>query len=165
MELKENDVYKLMPNERGEIANWCRENLLIVRKGEGEGLYFVDTYWSIDDLGRSSSTHGKVYTLEEAQERGKLEFYCNLDDIESTKEHKTDYYDDKDVFLLTEQHGIIKNWYLRKGAQKSKEKILSVLDRKINHADERIDSLKNEISWWYKQREKAESGNLDEVVI
>ena len=159
-ELKENDVYKLRPNDYGEIANWCRENLLIVRKE----LYFVDTYWSIDDLGRSSSTHGKVYTLEEAQKIGKLEFYCNLDDIEPTKEHKTDYYDDKDVFLLTGQHGIIKHWYLRKGAEKSKEKILSVLDKKINHADERIDTLKNEISWWYKQREKAESGNLDVVI-
>jgi len=56
----------------------------------------------------------KFFTLEKAQERGTLKYYCNLDDLEKIEKYETDEYDDEDLFRLSDQHACVERciyWY------------------------------------------------------
>lgn len=156
MKIKLNDVYKFRYNEfelerSSRDLNWCFDGQLVVKE-DNEGLYLEDTYWTTDS---------RRFTLEETLIKGTLEFVCNLDEVEECKEDPYNYYDDKDIFNLSYQHGCYKKIVVRKGANKSKEKMKEVLEYKIAEAERQLKSVQYDIDIHKNKLKELENGNLD----
>lgn len=156
MEIKLNDVYRFRYNEdelkrSSRDLNWCFDGQLIVKE-DNDGLYLEDTYWT---------TNSRCFTLEEALKKGTLEYICNLNEVEECKEYPYNYYDDKDIFNLSYQHGCYKRIVVRKGAKKSKEKMKEVLEYKISESERQLKSVQYDIDIHKNKLQELENGNLD----
>jgi len=140
--LKENDVYSF--TYKSEVIEdmfmpyHCFDRQLVVKKGFAGVLGLYDTYWS-------SYSVSKVFTVEEALEKGKLKFKCNLDNVEEINKYELVYYDDKDIFDLSYQHKGYKRFVLKKGAKRSKEKMMAVIKSRIEEAVSQIKYLERDI--------------------
>lgn len=150
--LKKGDVYKFRwsAEERDKASKgWagsldhCFEGLLIVmdypiwNKEEekyNKELRLVDTFWGIN-----RTENNKSFTLKDAEKRGILEFYCNLNDIVGVKEYELDEYDDGDLFRLHTQHSCTEHWFRKKKSKKSASKKISVLQSKIKEEKHSIE--------------------------
>ncbi len=121
MEIKLNDVYRFSYSQKyyDELSYpyWCFDGQLIVKQNHKGELYLVDTYLGFND------SSNKSFTLEQALERGTLTFICNLDEVEKCNEYDTRYYADEDIFNLSYQRNCYKNYYKRKDAKKSIDKM------------------------------------------
>jgi len=157
MELKLHDVYKFNYNDewRKKIfdVNWCFDGQLIVKENCYGDLYLRDTYWT--------SGEGKEFTLEQALERGVLTFICNLNDLESIEARDLNYYADEDIFDLSYQRKMNKDYYIRKGAKKSKDKMELVLNEKIKSIESNIESSIYNLEWTKEKLEKLKSGDMN----
>ena len=115
--MKENDVYKWHYNSnRKDISYHCREGLAVVKKDKNGKLYLADTYWGIGD------SSGRVFYSDDPEI--DIEYYTNLDEIELSGNDIDRYYNEKDIFVLTRQHGCCNSCvyrYIRKGAKRDKE--------------------------------------------
>lgn len=156
MDTKLNDVYRFRYNaEEHEKAwsdlNWCFDGQLIVKENS-KGLYLEDTYWTSDN---------RCFTLEEALNKGTLEFVCNLDDVEECSENPYNYYEDEDIFDLSYQNGCYRRIRVKKGAKRSKDKMREVLECKIAESKSKIESAQYEIEINKKKLQELENGNLD----
>jgi len=155
-DFKVNDVYEFRYNE--EMAKklaypyHCFDGTLIVRKSEGGSIYLVDTYWSSDN---------RMFTIKEALNQGNLTFICNLDEVDELKDFCTEYYDDSDIIRLKIHAGYRNETYLRKGAVKSKDKMISVIKEKIEMEESNIRSAKGSIAYLNETLKKVESGDLN----
>ena len=109
----------------------CFDGQLIVKKNSEGELYLCDTYWSSDN---------RYFTLEEAEEKGTLEFRFNLKDVESISEEQKDYYEKKDVFNFSHQHGCYVRWVKLKTANKSKAIMLETANGKLREAHSKLES-------------------------
>jgi hypothetical protein len=117
MNIKLNDVYKFKYNNDDCLNKYhCFDGQLIVKQNTHGKLYLEDTYY-IDSVG------SRIFTLEKALQEGTLTFFCNLDELEKCKKSDLSYYDNKDIFNLSYQHGYRSAYYKRKGSKKSIEKI------------------------------------------
>lgn len=158
MELKVNDVYKFWYNEewREKIfdPNWCFDGQLIVKQNRNGELFLEDTYWY-------GSGENKCFTLEQALERGVLIFVCNLNDIELIKENELNYYADDDIFNLSRQHGCYKEFYKRKGTEKSSDKMEEVLKYKIQEIEHELEWKKDELKRSKEKLERVQNGDLN----
>jgi len=168
--LKIGDVYNFNWNtEEYNKQSWggslshCFEGLLVVMeypewneekdKYENE-LKLVDTFWGVN-----RTSDNKSFTLEEAQKRGVLTFYCNLNDIEGIEKYNLDKYDDKDLFALHDQHSCVEScihWYKKKGAKQSPAKRISVIDEEIIKAKKDIEYNIRQIENLSGERKKLE---------
>ncbi len=161
MKIKENDVYWLKNDGRDEnFRTWARDNQLVVFDVRGE-LRLSDTYWMYNwryDWERS-------YTLEQALEKGELVFLCNLDDLEKISKEDTVYYSDEDIVYLTTQHNCKHFWFLKKGSERSKDKMLQILEENVQKATKQQeyaeDKAKRVIHQSSKLIDEILSGNLD----
>lgn len=155
MEIKINDVYKFWYNAqwRKKIlgSNWCFDGQLIVKENDKGKLFLVDTYWG-------DSCENKSFTLEQALEHGKLTFVCNLNDIEEIRTSEMNYYDDEDLFDPSRQHGCYKEFYKRKGAKKSANKMERVLKEKIEDIEREIKSKERDLEWTKGKLEELKMG-------
>lgn len=146
VKLKIGDVYNFNWNaEEYNKQSWqgslrhCFEGLLVVMEGHvynnktskyDKKIMLVDTFWGIN-----REENNQRFTLEEAQKRGTLNYYCNLNEIEKVEKYHLDNYDDNDLFRLHDQHACVDScvyWYKKKGAKKSPQKKIKVLQEKIN---------------------------------
>jgi len=84
-----------------------------------------------------------------------------LKNVREIQEWELDYYDDEDVFDLSEQHGCYKKFFLRKGAKKSKEKMLRVINEKIENTRKEIEGLIWDIERFAETKTKIENNDLD----
>lgn len=93
-----------------------------------------DTYWQIG----VSFSSGRSFGVEDFPKL-ILQFRGNLSDFEKRPEYDADYYDDADFLDLNHANSTRGNFYLRKGAKRSTEKMLTVARRKLEKAqsDER----------------------------
>jgi hypothetical protein len=127
--MRELDVYHFTYNAEQQAkifeSHHCFDGQLIVR---GEKL--VDTYWGLDPRGYD----GRSFTLAEAQQKGILTFICNLNDVEKIAEWLYPQYADGDAFNLSHQHGCYKYYVAKKGAKKSVEKRLAIIEERIKKA-------------------------------
>jgi hypothetical protein len=164
IKLKEGDIYNFSWNQKQrDIAakGWagsldhCFEGLLIVmpypqwnlEKEEYEHpLKLVDTFWGI-----KSTQNNKSFTLEEALEKGTLNFYCNLDEIERIKAYEVDDYADDDLYELSDQHRCSVYFYKKKGAKKSPAKKIATIEAGIRRRKSEIES-----AIWMIQRDTRE---------
>lgn len=162
-EVRKNDVfkvwYKTNKEERypGSLRH-CFEGTLVAVQDEKEGLIFVDTYWGIGDR------QGKEFTFSEMMQKFEVKHYCNLDDLEKSNEHAVKYYDDKDIYTISEQHACSPScihYFLRKGAVRSKEKMLNVINEKIQKEKRSIEYSVREIELLSEKKEKINSGDLN----
>lgn len=155
MEIKINDVYRFFYNEKKLKklcdAYWCFDGQLIVKSDNHGNLLLVDTYYWGEN---------KSFTLEEALECGTLEFVCNLDEVEPIHEYEICDYEDKDIFNLSRQHYCYKQFYKRKGATKSIEKIKQNINNKISDLEEQVRFNEDEIKTLVNKLENIESWNV-----
>ena len=156
-EIKENNIYDFRYNaeyvENHFEPYHCFEGQLIVLKNRKDELVLVDTFW-----GFGFDQYNDVFTLEEAQQKGKLSFICNLDEVEKCEKWELKYYDDKDTFCLTEQSGCRRYYYKRKDAKKSVKKIKKMIKRKIEKSERKIKYAKSSIKSSKEKLKKIESG-------
>lgn len=156
MELKINDVYKFRYNEEYLEKLFepyhCFDAQLIVKQGI-HNLYLEDTYWS--------TGNNKTFTLEQALEKGTLEFVCNLDEVEEIRSYDMRYYDDNDLFNLSRQHNCYGEYYKRKSAKKSAKKMEQVLIDEIKEIEHAIKSKEWDLKRANEKLEKLRLGDMD----
>ena len=172
VKLKLGDVYNFVwKKEEYDKQSWrgsldhCFEGLLVVMnypqwnekkdKYEDE-IRLVDTFWGIN-----ITDNNKSFTLKEAQEKGNLEFYCNLNDIEKVEKYDLDKYDDNDLFMLHDQHYCSKYYYKRKGAKKSPTKRISVIEKEIKGIKDNIEYEIRQIEWLSTEKENIKIKGLE----
>ena len=117
--MKENDVYKWWYNNKQKntfMMYHCKECLAVVKKDKDGKLYLADTYWGVGD------NSGAVFYPNNP--KIDIEYYTNLDEIELFCVCPEKYYNKKDIFILTRQHGCYDSCvykYIRKGAKRDKK--------------------------------------------
>jgi hypothetical protein len=156
IQLKVNDVYSFRYNEE-EIKKrfepyHCFDGQLVVKKRHDESLYLVDTYWGSGD--------NRVFSLEKALKEGTLTYKCNLDDVETIREHEFGYYADDDLFNLSHQHGCYKHYAKKKGVERSKEKMLETINKKISETEYEMDYAARNIISLNERKQKIIDGDL-----
>jgi len=155
-EFKVNDVYEFRYNaemvKKLVYPYHCFDGTLIVRKFDDGSLRLVDTYWNSDN---------RTFTIEKALKEGELTFICNLDEVDELKGFGTEYYDDSDVIRLKIHAGYRNETYLKKGAVKSKDKMISVIKEKIEIEENNIRSANRYIGLLAETLKKVESGDLN----
>ena len=112
----------------------CKERLAVVKKGP-RGFYLADTYWGIGD------SSGTIFYPDDTEI--DIEYYTNLDEIELFCVCPEKYYNKKDIFILTRQHGCYDSCvykYIRKGAKRDKK----VMEKHIKNS---IAELENKIQY------------------
>lgn len=155
MNIKIKDVYKFQYNVESlkniSYPYHCFDGMLVV-KDTTSGLLLVDTYWNSDN---------KYFTLQEALEKGTLEYICNLDDVEYIKEYELNYYDDEDIINLSYQHSSYARYAILKGVKKSKNKMMRVLKDKLSSKTNQIESLKRDLISIEDKISKLETENVE----
>jgi len=153
MNIKENDFFHFRTTK---VDSHCFEGLLMAVKNENGELFLADTFWGIGD------TSGRTFTIAQAEEKGELKLYCNLDNIEKISRNESDYYDDKDIVMLSRQHACSENcrhYYKRKGSQRSKDKMLRTITEKIDTAVKEAKWLLNDVARLTEIKAKIEAGD------
>jgi hypothetical protein len=132
--LQDGDIYRWSyrdPNTdtRQYGSYHCCSRIAIVHKGR-----LRDTFWKIGN----SFSDGRSFGIEDLP---KLELtrIANMAHLVPAKEYEADYYDDADIVDLNHSNSTRGNFYLRKGARRSREKMLEVARRNLakSEANER----------------------------
>lgn len=126
---------------------WCCSNIGIIRKDEF-GYYLEDTYWG--------SCSNKSYNLEDFDGKINLAFLGNLDDFEVCRKTDQAMYADVDILDLTHANG--GGVYLRKGAVKSKDKMIAVIKRNAYKLKQDVEYAQRSLQW-----ELDRLKNIDEL--
>jgi hypothetical protein len=155
LQFKVNDVFSFRYNEEEAKKRFepyhCFDGQLVVKEINGK-LVLVDTYWGSGDNRR--------FTIEEAKKQGHLIFKCNLDEVEKADHNDGNYYNDEDIINLSTQHGCYKRIVKRKGATRSKDKMLQTAKDKIEELERKIKSAQRDIEWLNDSIEKINLGDL-----
>ena len=159
MKIREGDVFyfRYKPEIEKKIAfpYECFDGQLVAKKYTDGSIYLQDTYWGLD------YPSNRIFTPEEAKEQGTLEYRFNLNDVEKGIESDLNYYHDNDVFLFNHQHGRYSEVYVRKGAKRSKEKMLSVVNQKIKETKKKNEKLLQELIKLGELKGRIEMCDLD----
>lgn len=158
MKIKEKDIFNFQYNPRQE-QGWdsrthCFDGRFLAIK-EDDQILLVDTYWGYGDK------QGRIFTQEKAEALGKLTFVANMEDLEKSDESCYSYYDDSDCFNLSYQHGCYKKYAIKKGAVKSKEKMLQILKQQMQKAKRELESIGHRIEDLSKDITLVEGGETD----
>lgn len=162
--VKNNDVFNFRwspKKDQGWDSRYhCFEGLLVAQVTE-DNIRFVDTYWGIGD------SQGQVLTFEEIEQEikngGEIEYYCNLDEVERIENWQKYYYADKDLFYLHTQKACIPRcefYFIRKGATRSKEKMLEVINEKVRKARQAVEMAVDDVQVCAVQKQRIEAGDL-----
>lgn len=124
VEFKEGDIYRwrYTPERTAQIrryhseAYWCKSQIAVVTRS---GL--TDTYW-----GGMSDNQAHWSNPEDAEADIELEYVGNFSDLQKISEYQSAYYDDSDIINLNHANSPTGNLYIRKGAKRSREKMLAV---------------------------------------
>jgi hypothetical protein len=160
MEIKPNDYfhfrYHPLDGYGWDSRTHCFEGLLLACLTDSGGILLRDTYWN------RSGRDGRYLTPAEAEAEGTLTFYCNLDDIEKIDSYRKDYYAETDLFCLTTQHACSHHcveYFKRKGASFNVDKMLSVVDAKIQDARRQLNSTVRDLELLSVTKSKIEGGD------
>ena len=142
---KDGDIYRWSWNDRTEESMHtetlyhCCSQICIFSDG-----VFRDTY---------SSMYAKRFSIEDASKKIDLEFIANRDDLTEAKKKDRAYYDDKDFIDISHESDPRSGCYIRKGAERSLEKMrkvmlrcLKVANRAAEDARSRANDLEKEIA-------------------
>ena len=109
-----------------------------------------DTFWG--NLGNN----GKWFSLEECKDLIDLKYLGNLNDYTPARETDQAMYDDKDFLNLNHSNRSKGNCYVRKGAVKSKEKMVKIIKRNARQKKREYEWAKMEY-----ERELEMLNNID----
>lgn len=143
----------------GYSATHCFEGILHARNINGS-IELVDTFWGLYGDGCS-------YTEEEARQKGTLTYYVNLSEIEPIGEHECVYYDSKDLYRISEQHACVPRCvfhYKRKGAERSINKMLSVVNARILEKRRDVEIAIDKLCQLEVTKSKIENGDITQYL-
>lgn len=154
--MRDDDIFRWRYRAPGDDRQWgryhCCSQIAVFRAGR-----LQDTYWMI---GNSFPSDGRSFGADRFQEL-ELTYVGNFADIERAKEYQADYYDDADIVNLNHCNSTAGNFYLRKGAKRSKVKMLESARRKL----EKAQSNERAAQWQAEQLRTRialiEAGDLD----
>lgn len=105
----------------------CCSRIALVHRGR-----LWDTFWQIG----MSFSEGRSFGVDDLP-KIELTFLANMSDLIPAKEYEADYFADEDIVDLNHSNSPRGNFYLRKGAKRSQEKMLAVaranLERSISN--------------------------------
>lgn len=161
-QIRLNDVFRFRyhPEEAKKRfdPSHCFDGKLVVKQSNNDffdnGLYLEDTYWH-------SGSDSYRWSLKETLKRETIELICNLDEVAEIKEYEQGYYADSDIFNLSRQHGCYKQFAVRKGAARSKEKMLKTLQKQIEKAEHDAEFANRQIEKAKENITKIETGDLN----
>lgn len=168
--IKENDVYRFNPNEeyRKNHFEWrhCFEGLFHVTKDKNGDFVLNDTFWSHvkDTEWKHDWESDKKWKIEEAVKNGEFKFVCNMNDIVPISYHNIKYYNQKDLFRLTNQHGCAPScvhFFRNKDSKRDIDVIIEKIEEKISDAEYSLKSAENNIIRYKEMLDKVKSGELD----
>lgn len=154
IELREGDVYhwrytdaRLKRFTLGGDPYWCTDQQAVVRDGK-----LLDTYWSFGRCGDS-----RVIDPADVD----LTFVCNINDVREVRhESETKPYGESDVFNLSYQHGCYKKFAVRKGAERSADRMLREIAAKVEALNSDITFAKRNLEHLAEMRAQVEAGDL-----
>lgn len=155
--IKKNDVFSFRYNEEarkkhfGDIYH-CFDGILVAKQRDDGTLYLQDTYWGGSD--------SRVIYIEDVNNKGTIEFICNLDEMESIKESEMVYFNDEDIVRLGIHKGYQTRILIKKGTERSKEKMIQSIKDKISESQSCIEWNKRCIETLNEKLEKLEQGDL-----
>jgi hypothetical protein len=165
--IREGDVFRFRYSDTTKrfMPYHCFDGQLIAFKQPDGSLLLRDTYWlhACPDFKERSDT--RTFTEAEAREQGELAFVCNLGQTDRIEKYALPYYDEADVFDLSHQHGCYPYFALRKGAEKSPDKIRRVIGERIAEARRKIELAEWDIKRMTEFALKVEAGELSEVYL
>lgn len=123
-------------SERAGTLYWCCSRICVFK----EDNKFWDTY-----CGGSDYNNDKRFTIEQAETMLDLKYVANFDDLEISQPYKRAYYDDKDCVDLNHANSSRGNFYIKKGAKKSIDKMSLVLERAIEDAKSEAERAKRRL--------------------
>lgn len=128
-QLREGDIFRWSyrdPNtdSRQYGSYHCCSRIAVVKNG-----LLRDTYW-----GAYAGSDGRSFGQDDIHKLD-LTFVANLRDLEVAAEYQADYYDDADIINLNHSNSTRGNFYLRKGAVRSQDKMLAVARQRMAEAE------------------------------
>lgn len=126
---------------------WCKSRIFVCR-----GDRLVDTYW-----GGGDNFSAKLDDIS----RFNLEYIGNFSELEKRESYESEYYDSKDIVNLNHSNSSNGNFYIRKGAKRSKDKILEVLSYKKEQHERDAEYANRRAKEIDEQIKSIKSGELD----
>lgn len=152
--LREGDVYRWRYRAPGDDGAWgryhCCSCIGVVRR-----CRLFDTFWQIGgNFPQDARSFGEseLYKL-------KLTFLGNLSDFNGVNEGEADYYADSDIMDLNHSNSTRGNFYLRKGAARSAEKMLDVARRRMADAKRDEDNARDRARRMQEAITRIEAGD------
>jgi hypothetical protein len=108
-------------NKSGTLY-WCASRICIF-KDDGK---FWDTYW-----GGENHEHDRRFSIEDAAAKLSLKFVANFDDLVEADKSQRAYYKDADCVDISHPNKTRGGFYIRKGAERSFEKMRRVMTRTL----------------------------------
>jgi hypothetical protein len=143
-DIKDGDIFRWSYRNGG--STWCKSCICIANNG-----ILRDTYWS-------HSGDGAAWTYKEAAEKLNLRFVANLAELERRRESDADYYDDADIVNLNHSNSTSGNFYIRKGAMRSKAKMQKILIDRIAEEERKIERAKDQVGRFRHTISQIEAG-------
>lgn len=144
IKLNEGDIYrwswndKTLKNKAIEIQAgtlyWCCSRIGVVKDG-----FLIDTYWG------AGSQYDKVFNASECEEKLTLQLIANFSDLKSAQPTDRAYYLDNDCIDLNHSNSSRGNFYIRKDAVKSIDKMRLILNRKKLNLERKLKQIAREI--------------------
>lgn len=148
-EPRQNDVYRWTWKEGCKPIIGCYANLAVFHNEKLRDTYWYD--WAV----------ASVVDLEKVD----LTLLGNLDDYEVMRHWDLPYYDPADIIDMNHRNNSRGPIYLRKGAGRSQEWMLTRAEEKFAAAQRAKDSAERDISTLQDVLKQIRSGNLEEVYL
>lgn len=153
--LTEGDIYRWSyrgPNvdDRAYGSYHCCSQIAIVHKGR-----LRDTFWQIG----MTFSDGRSFGIDDLP-RLDLKLVGNMADLVSAKEYEADYYDDADVVDLNHSNHTRGNFYLRKGAKRSPDKMIATARQRLAEAEADFHTAKRRMDEVVEIIDKLEAGQI-----
>lgn len=159
MTIKHGDIFRWRyKDEKLEhLGPWrryhCKSQIAVAKGG-----LLIDTYWGGS---ASDSTH---WTYAEAERQLNLTLLGNFADLDKRPEYHAAYYDAADIVDINHPNSSRGNFYVRKGAQRSRDKMRAVLAERIADAERDIASAQSRLDRHRQALSDTEGGKpLGEV--
>jgi hypothetical protein len=160
VEFKEGDIFRWSYNKDTDgLSYWARSRIAIFRNGR-----LRDTYWMHDLEALFSYSEGHSWSIDEAASDLDLLFVANISDLERQSYDKSELYDDADVVNLNHANSPTGNWYLRKGAQRSREKALATARYKRERSISEMVSAADDVRRMDRMISQIENGETLEGI-
>jgi len=133
------EMLKLDYKNSAGTLYWCCSRIGVVRNG-----ILVDTYWG------ENSQHNKIFSRDDAIEKLVIQFVDNFSNLTSAQISDRAYYLDNDCIDLNHPNSSRGNFYVRKDAVKSLDKMKLILNRKKLNLERKL----KQIAWEIELAEK-----------